>query len=235
MDQNDFDSSDDDDTPLNQLAFRRKTKFKRLRRARGDMPPKKKKTRRRVYVDNALNRRLGRVGKPYGGHHHHTKRAQLSNSLGRADEQERWRESKRAFASLQRSEWLALSRKHGGIPLTPHSDAAYDVLMDYIKSKKHRDVVRGVVRQSIAGKKTKAPRAKTMRLKKGGGLTAYQAFVKANYHTKAVMNAGGPRDRMRKLGAMWRATRGVKDTYRGKVADDAIAPLRGRKRLRRAR
>ena len=49
------------------------------------------------------------------------------------------------------------------------------------------------------------------------------------------MSAGGPRDRMRKLGQMWRARRGVKDTYRGKVADDAIAPLRGRKRLRRAR
>ena len=188
MDQYDFYSEDDDDTPLDRLAFRRKKKFKRLRRARGrgedDMPlnqlfpaKKKKKTRRRVYVDNALNRRLGRVGKPYGGH----KMMRLAD--GRAK-------------TMRLADGTKVRLFKGD----------YKVIKP--KKKAHK-----------GGKK----------------LTAYQAFVKANYHTSAVMNAGGPRDRMRKLGAMWRARRGVKDTYRGKTADDAIAPLRGRKRLRRAR
>ena len=177
MDQYDFYSSDDDDTPLDRLAFRRKKKFKRLRRARGDDMPPKKKTRRQVYVDNALNRRLGRVGKPYGGH----KMMRLAD--GRAK-------------TMRLADGTKVRLFKGD----------YKVIKP--KKKAHK-----------GGKK----------------LTAYQAFVKANYHTKAVMSAGGPRDRMRKLGQMWRARRGVKDTYRGKVADGAIAPLRGRKRLRRAR
>ena len=158
MDQSDFYSEDDDNTPLNQLAFRRKKKFKRLRRARGDDMPQKKNAQRRVYVDNALNRRLGRVGKPYG--HHHMKRAKTGAQLRRTTRARTVRLADGTQVRLANGDYQIIAPKKGG--------GAKKKLTACIPSIHPRQL----------------PQA------------------------KAVMSAGGPRDRMRKIGQPWRARRG---------------------------
>ena len=100
-----------------------------------------------VYVDNALNRRLGRVGKPYGKHHHHAKTTRLADGQAK---------------TMRLADGTRVRLFNGD----------YQVIKP-TKKKTHK-----------GGKK----------------LSPYAQLVKDNYHTKTVMSAGGPRDRMRKLG-----------------------------------